>query len=502
MRIPQTLLSLLLLVMADNSNLLRNPEGVKQVSEHLSSQSKKVKNWCNMVIDPQAKAVHAPRTLPGISCVSKLVKSVDIPYSDTNSGYVTVAISPKATAAYMQSSTGDYPSAGRDRIYGKTTEATPLHIEKNQAVPRKGMLVFSSGNALAEATASWIRDLDEYFPALSGWSGVSWDAGQNLYVDLAFRSPIATYVRPYCVSASGTKVDSTQVYLPPGAWVTTQIQTPGAGSANQFIGFYTCDQNGAQISLEAPTNIDFSINGTAQVMGTQASPASVVRSELLDQAGVSHVAGTSCHLLVTNLASEFDGAGEIVIARTHASIMSSGSTQEIMSAIKALPEKNYWRSGNLLRGGYAWYLPDDAHSYEPKGLHEDHSDNILVAAIKMAKDAGQVRVNCTWTFEYYTPAQVISRSPGIPWTDESKEMYTMLLSRPAVSENPGHAALIAALAAGATAVHTFYKENSGWIDPLAKEAAKAVVKKVVAPKKKSAPRVVASAPRSRPQPKR
>jgi hypothetical protein len=210
---------------------------------------------------------------------------------------------------------------------------------------------------------------------------------------------------------------------------------------------------------------------------TAGSAYSLVPAELLQQGNVSHYRCTAMNLLITNMASVLDGAGEIVIGRVPKSTLVSSSPQDLMNIIKRLPQKTLWSSRNLLDGAYAWYLPDDLNSYETRAISEATSDNVLVAAIHMSNANGQYRVNATWRMEFYTPAQILSREFTRPWTPCSMALFNELATRNATSANIGHATLIAGIASAAKIVYDFYVANAGVINPIAKTVYKAATGK-------------------------
>lgn len=253
----------------------------------------------------------------------------------------------------------------------------------------------------------------------------------------------------YCSSAAGASITVTATqdveYLVIAATSSTGVQ----GAASRDI----------PVSIEIQCLVGQVINATV------AHRSGAVSSELLEQGNLSHVRCTAMNLLVTNMASPLESGGEIVIARVHEGFLRAPNTAALMEDIKALPEKRYWRSGPLKDGGYAWYMPDDLSSYEPLPLHEQQHDNVLVAAIKMSDAAGQVRINCTQRWEFYTPAQILPRKLTFAWCDLSTRMFEELLSRDACSANAGHAALISAIVSGLSAAASFYGSNKDWIDP-------------------------------------
>jgi hypothetical protein len=175
------------------------------------------------------------------------------------------------------------------------------------------------------------------------------------------------------------------------------------------------------------------------------------------------------HLLVTNMASVLDGAGEIVIGRVPKEVLVGGDIATVMETIKRLPQKNLWSSRNLLEGGYAWYMPDDVESYEPHAISDHLSDNILVACVRMSNPNGQYRINATWRMEFYTPAQILTRNFTIPWSPASLGMFKDLSGKSATSANAGHVALVIAIIGAAKSIYSFYTRHSPFINKIASQ---------------------------------
>jgi hypothetical protein len=288
------------------------------------------------------------------------------------------------------------------------------------------------------------------------------------------------------LSVDNTGVASSEVanaYYPSG---TNAFQfTLSADCEYLLIGLR--DPGGANNTPLYDSPVYITIHSTLATVPSTANNTSldVVPTELLEQGRVSHAYMTSGQLKVTNLASPYDAGGEIVIARVLKSMLAYPNTASLMEAIKSLSEKDIWKSLPLIEGGYGWYFPDDLDSYQPHpiGKH-DRNDNIVVACIKMASAQGQIRVNFTSTWDYYSPAQILQKRIGHAWCDESRAMLEMLASKPAVSGNPTHVALVAGLKAAAGAVSKFYLANKAVIDPIAMELAIAGGKKFLGKKKK------------------
>jgi hypothetical protein len=252
--------------------------------------------------------------------------------------------------------------------------------------------------------------------------------------------------------------------------VTTPLPNAFA-VARDYFGVQAVTLAGAAQQPPEGTSIDFSYYTSGHVDTVlPGSKYALVSAELLEQGNVSHYRCTAMNLLITNMASVLDGAGEIVIGRVPKSMLVSSSPQDLMNTIKRLPQKSLWSSRNLLDGAYAWYLPDDLNSYETRAISDVTSDNVLVAVVHMSNANGQYRVNATWRMEFYTPAQILSREFTHPWTPCSMALLNELASKNATSANIGHAALIAGIASAAKVVYDFYIANASIINPIAKSA--------------------------------
>lgn len=445
------------------------------------SKIKNAEKWALMMMDPQAQQVTAPTNVPRPTCSSQIVKSLDIPYSETNGGYVTIALNPDPHATFLVSSKEEYPSAGpgnialQDLKSGITMGATGYINE--------GTFKIGDAQRNVVGLTPVIPDGGIVSPFRNGQGLIPFRVALGETINFYMRTDEMSFYKILLVDAGGSTIQT----VAPSTYFNNGTSFVTTGDC-EYIMVQRCLAGGGA----NPPDIPYQIRKIAiacdlgQVPNsTNAQIISAVPSELLEQGRVSHVFMTSGQLLVTNLASPYDAGGEIVIGRVLKKALARYNTQELMEYLKSLSETKVWRSGPLVEGGFGWYLPDDPESYEPQPLAGgfERSDNVVVACVKMASLQGQIRANFTTRWDYYSDAQILKKKVGHTWTPASRALLEELAKKDAVSGNPTHLALLAAGRAALGAMTTFYAANKGWIDPLAIEVGTAVAKKVFKPSK-------------------
>jgi hypothetical protein len=434
-----------------------------------STRVKNANNWARMLIDDKAKQALAPALAPSVTSYATIVRSFDVPYADTlDSGYFTFVLSTDPTKAYLKSTTTSYPAGGYGPVMLKSYQTT-TRIGEGQSTINSGQLVISSGSSadigFVDGMINVIPDLGTISALRAGQGGIPFLLANGSTCLVTINPAIGGYYSVWTVAAGGAILrDGPTTYC--SSYSGSSITVTATQDAH-YLMIACVSSAGVQgtASRDIPVSVEIQSLVGQVVNATVAHRSGAVSSELLEQGNLSHVRCTAMNLLVTNMASPLESGGEIVVARVHEGFLRAPNTAALMEDLKALPEKRYWRSGPLKDGGYTWYLPDDLSSYEPLPLHSQEHDNVLVAAVKMSDEAGQVRINCTQRWEFYTPAQILPRKLTYAWCDYSTKLYEELLSRDACSANAGHAALISAIVAGLGAAANFYGSNRDWIDP-------------------------------------
>jgi hypothetical protein len=316
--------------------------------------------------------------------------------------------------------------------------------------------------------------------------------GTSVVISVTYSSPLVAYLRVDGILNTGVAQTMTTAYN-----LRTQLNggtVYNANAPNTLVGlqFRLVNSAGVDTVTSFPVKIEVNITcASAQIPSSDTVSYSVVGSELLEVGQVSHVRATAMSMLVTNMAPPIEAGGELVIARTRQGILTASTPAVLMDNIKKLPEQLYWQSGNIYDGGYSWYIPDQIESYEPRPLDTiPPSDNVLVAGGIMSGTEGYVRVICTWIFEFYTPKQLFERNYNLAWSNQHRELYELLLQRPAVSGNPGHGVLIAQALALANQAWTFYKKNEEAIDGMASKGADLLLQAIKSkPSQKQTPKI-------------
>lgn len=434
------------------------------MSNHYSNSvvaaTKRELAWATMLTDDSAKQVYAPSLTPELLSKATFVQSRDVHYADSPGGYSVVVLSPNPhDSLALQTTAPRLPLAGSAGIGGSTPLKHPTIVTDDSAT-FAGLVSVGLENAAATYEVS---------------SQTVNAAGSPAHLFAIHTDAVASgfYVKPSIglrlrvIRWNGAALEpEASVVCPAG--VMTSLPNAFA-TARDYFGFQACTSAGVAQQPPEGTSLEIAYHTTGHVDPTlPGSVYGLVSAELLEQGNVSHYRCTAMNLLITNMASLLDGAGEVVIGRVPKATLIASSSQELMNQIKRLPQKSLWSSRNLLDGAYAWYLPDDLDSYETRAISDSTSDNVLVAVVHMANANGQYRINATWRMEFYTPAQILSREFTHPWTPCSMAMFNELATKEATSANIGHMALIAGIASAAKMVYEFYVANASVINPVAK----------------------------------
>lgn len=476
---------------------------------HHASDSN-ARKWGQMLAAPQDLLVRAPSNTPFLASKTRFVKSIDIPYSATNNGRFLVAQFPNPTDSYaVTGAPVAFPAApayvGLNSSLGGIWSCT---VDAGESNISRGILSANDGNGVNIGTTQF-GPLDTVDAVGAGYSGV--------IVTLGNGCTHSTTISGLAFSLGSLFVRFGQIRSVAGAaksivWSTVSSLSTGTATYTATLGGTTvdyativqfCTSAGVPKPLTGTKSFDFSSTYTLAQVPTSVNTTSMglVDSGLLDAGRVTLQRCTAMSMLVTDMTPQLDAGGELVVARANFNVLTTpGGISGIMSAIKQLPEENYWQSDNMRHGSYTWWLPDDLLSYEPRALDTiPPTENVLIAAGKMPADTGAVRVIMTWTFEFYTPVQLFSRDYNVTYSQAHRDMFIALSRAKACSHNAGHAALVASVMALAQAVYTFYDKNREAIDGLAAagyKTARLVGQQVKKKKKKSG-----AAPNPQPQKK-
>lgn len=424
------------------------------------------RKWAAMLVDPADRLARAPSITPYLGSKTRFVRSVEIPYAETNNGAFAVAMLPDPNNSLFVEGP---PRPTMPAVAGQITLATnePMILKDGRAQSGLFEVSDATGNQLGTVTP-----LDTVIAGIPSTDVIPINITNGTALVICVRPSLGNpaYLRVEGVKATGdyqTLVVAYNLRLLQNGGTVYAANVPIA-----LVGLKFTTVTSAGVVRSYPqSSMDMVIQAAmAQVAGGDFGSFSMFGSEITDVGSVSHVRATAMSMLVTNLAPPLEAGGELVIARTRRGILSNEDPLSLMDAVKRLPEQLYWRSGNIVDGAYSWYLPDQVSSYEPRPLDDPPpSDNVLVAAGVMANDGGYVRVICTWVFEFYSPAQLFERSYNLSWTKAHSEMLELLQQRSAVSANAGHVALISSIIALGTQAYSFYKANEQAIDALAKK---------------------------------
>jgi hypothetical protein len=224
------------------------------------------------------------------------------------------------------------------------------------------------------------------------------------------------------------------------------------GSAVDAITVLLVNSAGAVVAIpHTVDDLELTVYGSAHLDPglTEGSVASFVSDELAEQGQLSNTRVTAMSLLVSPIGQLAQVGGEMYMARTNArNIVRDVSITDLMTTISQNNDPNMWINTPVSRGGYGWWMPDDASSYEPRpyGSFEE-SDNVLVAAGRM-EPGNSLRIHASYIVEFYTPKQVFEKEYGPPLAGAYEAAFNQLLQAPAVCQNEDHEALIAKIKRG------------------------------------------------------
>ncbi len=429
------------------------------------------RKWASMLTAPQDELCRAPSNTPFLASKARFVRSIDIPYSTTNNGYFTATAMPHAyNALGVTGVAGPIPVGGPTALNISSPNMNRINEDVVGNCYGGLVNVVDNNTGVTLAHTEW-QDMGFIHANYKGYKGISFDPQSTNYTITIKpeKADADSSVKWTECKTTGTIAYGSVYSLKDSVNVTV---TP-AGITRGII-FINCLGNGNPYrdSIEGSVFIGC---GSAQIPNAgNAVSLSLTKSQLVEAGKVGMQRCTAMSILVTNMAAPIEAGGELVVARCPIGMLST-DTQTVMNDIKALPEERYWRSGAIVDGGYTWWLPDDLNSYEPQPLSKGlPSDNILVAAGKMANPGGLVRLIATWVFEFYTPVQLFTRDYNACYSDAHRDMWQALSQKSACSANVGHLALIAALGGTIMEVFGFYKKHQQVIDPMARRAVSSV----------------------------
>lgn len=453
---------------------------MSNIAQAHSLETINAKEWALMLGAPQDHLVRAPSSTPFLASKARFVRSIDIPYSVNNLGkYAVVAFPNALNSLAVTGNALTIPAAGTTTLEvissqsGFKSTAGQSYVDQGLA-----MVTDPAGVSLGTTTVS---DLGLISPVFAGLEGVR--------ITVVPGSTIVVNVEPHGSYARSVKMRCRFCYINGGVYQISETAA-ASGATYQFsntmpagatlVGFAL--QN---YSLGSPTvnsrdyyyDVEVLAYGASIPVSTATLNMGITSTQLVEAGKVGLQRCTAMSMLVTNLAPPLQSGGEVIMARSSANLLRSArGVTDLGDAIKALPEQLYWRSGAVQEGGYAWWLPDDLDSYEPRTLGETpDSDNILISTGTMS-EGGLLRIIVTWTFEFYTPVQLFQRGYNCAYADAHKDMWLSLARQPACSGNPGHIALLKAVASVAASIYGFYQANKQIIDPAARLASKQVSK--------------------------
>lgn len=427
------------------------------------------KQWADMLVAPQDVLCRAPSSTPFLASHTRFVRAVDIPYNQTGDGHFTVAMTPSTNQALLVTGVpGPIPVAGPSLISLTALENLDL---APSGMLGSGTFIIRDGASGKTLGTTPVQDCSPIHPNYTNILGLIFTPSNatNLELTISGRTQAtdALYAKYVLLRTNGLMQPSDVVSLKTPFSVTQSMDSEVRG-----LTVWVCSASGNLIDPEVLREVGLSVfvrtNGFVPNAGN-AQSFSLAPSELIEAGRVGMRRCTAMSLLVTNMASPLESGGELVVARAPASIINNSGAAAIMQAIKQLPEEKYWRSGAILDGGYAWWLPDDLNSYEPHNRSNlQLSENLLYAAGVMASNEGFVRVIATWAYEFYTPVQLFSRDYNLCFSEYHRVIWQELTQKSAVSANMGHLALIAAIATTAGQIYDFYQRNKSTIDPMAR----------------------------------
>lgn len=442
------------------------PKSSRDLEQEQAATSELIKRWARMLVDPLAEPVRAPSLSRDYCSIASTTYSFDIDGSSSLDHTIAVTPDPLMHVLNSTSSVDLVPAASNvtfDQVGG--VEST---IPVGYATPILGSFMVTKADFIPAGIVNFVPDLVVANPALAGYSGLAvlGTATTDYKFSVDFKG-ISAWFRVYTIKGAAFTY-STPKYCAANNVNSANATLPVGGC--DYIGIQICNSAGVPISAPRDLSVNLGFEFDSAIVTTSLNyslAARVVRSSLLDEQKITHVRCTAIKMLCTDMTPEIDAGGELVTARASANLFTSASsTQTLMSNIKALPEQLIWRSGKIKDGAFGFYMPDDLESYEPGSATSPQSNNFLYACLSFAKPTGKLRVTVSANWEYYTPRQVIPRALNYPWDEESKSVFSQIMSQPAWTENPAHMGLIAGIVAAAKGTAALYRRNAHWINPL------------------------------------
>lgn len=432
-----------------------------------SNSAMNTRAWVNMLVNEDAPTVRAPSSTPYLASKAKFTRSVDIPYTDTVDGVFSVICSGDVlTALSVTTPAGRIPSLPDTLVLASSGKVSCA--ANATAISSGTMVVTHDGAPLASVPFCDTGSLINQGP--NGIPGLSWIVADGEPTKITIRSKNVYKV-------------VVRMWMANGNYHDTQAKTYGDYDGTiELVNSYGQDSSCLSFLIlgSHPVASEYHISIAAAAAQVARSPtphtqcSALYSAEIMEQGKVESARCTSLKLLVTNMAPPITSGGELVIARAPARFVVAHLGVDLATAIKSLPESQYWRSGAIAEGAHAWWLPDDLDSYEPKHVNKPHADdNVLVATGRMS-EGGLVRILASWTYEFYTPIQLFERSYNEPYTELDKAMWAKLSQQPAVSDNPGHVEVIRGLIRLATTFVAQYLKTDSLAIASYRTAAKAV----------------------------
>lgn len=462
----------------------------QRVTELHQREDNNAREWGLMLGSPQDHLVRAPSNTPYLASCTRFVRSVDIPYAQTDNGAFTVAMLPNALQALAVSGAPTTVPVATAEISLVSPSVAPAVISAGVPDVTSGLLLVNTESDTAGTTN--FQDLTTFDPLLLNRFGVIVDGVQNSTIEASLTGLTFSFGQYFQMSILRL-IGGVTSLLPigpvtsvrGGVWLSPTYTIPNTVTVKAVLITRVTSAGVTQTSnIDWDCNVQINLtNGRVPISGGSTN-LSLTKSELVEAGRVTLQRCTAMSLLITNMAPPLTSGGELVMARTNFNVLENGGgAQAIMDTIKRLPEERYWRSGPIVDGGYSWWLPDELASYEPLPLGDTPpTENVLVAAGIMSAADGFVRVIATWIFEFYTPVQLFSRNYNCTYSQAHRDMFNVLAREKACSANAGHFALLAGLAAAAKTVHEFYQSHQKIIDPLVNRAARRLVSVTDAPK--------------------
>lgn len=432
-----------------------------------SNSSLNTRAWVNMLVNDDAPTVRAPSSTPYLASKAKFTRSVDIAHGNTVDGVFNVVCSADVlTALSVTTNASDIPSSPDSLVLASSGK---VYCAAGANVISSGTMVAAhNGSPLVSVPFTDAGTLINQGP--NGYPALSWKVADGETTKISIRS-------------NNTNQVITRMWLQDGTYHDTQNKTYGdydgtISLVNSYGQTSSCLSFLVLGNHPIVSEYRLSISASAAQVSRSPTPhtqcSALYSAEIMDQGKVESARCTSLKILITNMAPPLTSGGELVVARTSAKFVAAHIGIDLGTAIKGLPESQYWRSGAIADGAHAWWLPDDLDSYEPKQVSRPHiDDNVLVATGKMS-EGGLIRILATWTYEFYTPVQLFERSYNEPYTDLDKAMWAKLSQQAAVSDNPGHTDVIKGLLRLATTFVANYLKSGSLAAASYRTAAKAV----------------------------